>query len=77
VSPDHFNQVGGFKLRPEIQKGEVKFKVTVGSTEMEISPKRVRQVRDVFPTSWEEATSQDLFYGSDGIWNKSNPVPVH
>ena len=77
VSPDHFNQVGGFKLRPEIQKGEVKFKVTVGSTEMEISPKRVRQVRDVFPPSWEEATSQDLFYGTDGIWNMSNPVPVH
>jgi hypothetical protein len=76
VSADHI-QMGGFKPRPEIEKGEVKFKVTVGSTEMEISPKRVRQVRDVFPNSWEEATSQDLFYGTDGIWNKSNPVPVH
>jgi hypothetical protein len=69
-------EMQGFKLRDEIISGKVKFRILVNNDEVTLRPQNIHSVGWTIDSIWDKATSQDLFFGTTEIDDRTTPF-VH
>jgi hypothetical protein len=76
VSSGYPAEMQGFKLRDEVVSGKVKFRVLVNTDEVTLGTQNINSVGWTIDSIWDKATSQDLFFGTTEIDDRTSPV-VH
>ena len=76
VSSGYPVEMQGFKLRDEVISGKVKFRVLVNTDEVTLRLQNIHSVGWTIDSIWDNATSQDLFFSTTEIYDRTTPV-VH